>query len=152
MRTIKDMTPEMNLLTKTFMRFTQISKRPMDFGVGINIFPAEIHTVERLCERGPMSITELAESSGVTKGAMSQLVSKLIKKGLAYRETDPDNLSKHQIIPTELGLKAHEGHMRFHMEHDKDFFDYIANLDPEKYAFFKELCHKMDAWMSTYSL
>lgn len=142
----------MFLLIKTFHRFSQINKKPLDFGVGIEIYPSEIHTVERLCRTGPMGVTELAEMSGVTKGAMSQLVAKLVKKGLVYREPDKHNQSKIRIIPTELGKKAQQGHMRFHEEHDRDFLSYLASMSEEEYAMFTELCRQMELWLGKYEL
>ena len=147
---MEEMQGDLELLTKTLFKFNRVSKMAMDFGVGVAIYPAEIHTVERLCKYGPMSITELAEATGVTKGAMSQMVSKMTRKGLVYRETAPDNQSKQAIIPTELGEKAQKGHMEFHMKHDKDFFAYIASLPDEEYAVFSKLCQNMEAWMNSY--
>lgn len=152
MRTLQDMKKELFLLTSTLNRYTQVNKKPMDFGVGVDIYPSEIHTVQRLCESGPMGVTELAELSGVTKGAMSQLVGKLVRKGLVYRETDETNQSKLRIIPTELGEKAQEGHMRFHEEHDKEFLNYIGSLTKEEYAFFTQLCQQMAMWLEKYTV
>ncbi len=146
------MCSELNLLVKTFNQINQISKKAMDFGVGVLIYPAEIHAVERLSQNGPMSVTELAEASGVTKGAMSQMVHKLIKKGLVYREIDEKNQSKHKIILTELGQKAQEGHERFHREHDKVFFDYLGNLSSEEYETFKEFCRQLEKWIHNYQI
>lgn len=150
MRTFEEMKIELCSLGDALEKYTQISKLPFDFGVGIPIFPSEIHTVAALCQQESMSITELAKSSGVSKAAMSQLVSRLEKKGLVYRETAPDNQSKQQVRPTKLGRKAQEGHMNYHMEHDRDFFSYIATLPDAEYKVFKELCSQMNQWMDTY--
>lgn len=150
MRQLKDMKEEFNHLGEMFEKYVQISKRAFDFGVGITIYPSEIHAVAALCEHGSMSITELARNGGVSKAAMSQLVSKLEKKGLAYRETAPDNLSKQVVKPTELGQKAQENHLRFHEEHDREFLAFIASLPDGEYTVFKELCRQMNRWMDTY--
>ncbi|WP_250645536.1 MarR family winged helix-turn-helix transcriptional regulator [Salidesulfovibrio onnuriiensis] len=141
---------EFRTLGDALEKYVQISKLPFDFGVGIQIYPSEIHTVAALCEQGNMSITELARSSGVSKAAMSQLVSKLEKKGLVHREISPDNQSKQNVRPTELGRKAQEGHMKYHMEHDSEFFTYVAALPDTEYAVFKKFCRQMDRWMDNY--
>lgn len=147
---MEEMKEEFRILGRAFSKFNQVSKKAMDFGVGIPIYPSEIHTVERLCENGPMSVTELAGITGVTKAAMSQLVTKLIKKGLAYRETDPENNSRHRIMPTALGKTAQANHMRFHMEHDRKILSHIAALPDEHYEVFKEICTQLDLWMDSY--
>ena len=51
---------------------------------------------------------------GVTKGAMSQLVSRLVKKGLLVKETAEHSASYVSLTPTKLGRKAHDNHSRAH--------------------------------------
>ncbi|MBU4191300.1 MAG: MarR family transcriptional regulator [Proteobacteria bacterium] len=164
MRSLKEMKTEFAHLGDTLNKFIAISKKPMDFGVGILINPSEIHAVAKLCDHGPMSLTELADrafvSKGamsqladrafVSKGAMSQLVARLEKKGLVYRETAPDNQSKQILHPTELGKKAQNGHIEFHMDHDREFFSYVASMPNGEYAVFRELCRQMNRWMDNY--
>lgn len=150
MRRLNEMKGELENLASALTKFIRISKMPLDFGVGIPIFPTEIHTVAKLCEYGPMSITELAKMTSVTKPAMSQLISKLEKKGLVYREIAPDNRSKQIVTPTQLGEKAQDGHLKFHMEQDRNFFSYIGSLSDEDYKVFKEICIQINSWMDNY--
>ncbi|MCG2732961.1 MarR family winged helix-turn-helix transcriptional regulator [Pseudodesulfovibrio aespoeensis] len=150
MRSLKEMNTEFAHLGDTLNKFIAISKKPMDFGVGILINPSEIHAVAKLCDHGPMSLTELADRAFVSKGAMSQLVARLEKKGLVYRETAPDNQSKQILHPTELGKKAQNGHIEFHMDHDREFFSYVASMPNGEYAVFRELCRQMNRWMDNY--
>lgn len=150
MRSLDEMKNEFAHLGNTLNKFMVISKKPMDFGVGVPINPSEIHAVAKLCDHGPMSLTELADRAFVSKGAMSQLVARLEKKGLVYRQTAPDNQSKQILHPTELGKKAQEGHLAFHMDHDREFFSYVASMPDGEYAVFRELCRQMDRWMDNY--
>lgn len=150
MRSLKEMKNEFAHLGDTLNKFIMINKKPMDFGVGILINPSEIHAVAKLCDHGPMSLTELAERTFVSKGAVSQLVARLEKKGLVYRETAPDNQSKQILHPTELGKKAQKGHIEFHMNHDHEFFSYVASMPSGEYAVFRELCRQMNRWMDNY--
>lgn len=150
MRTLEEMKDEFNLLGKVMEKYNHISKLPFDFGVGMPLYPSEIHTIATLCNQGSMSITELAETTGVTKGAISQLVTKLEKKKLVRKTPAPDNLSKSIITPTELGKKAQEGHMNFHKTHDEKFINAIASLSDAEYAVFRKLCRQMNSWMNTY--
>lgn len=144
------MSEEFALLAQIFDKYAKISKIPLDFGVGILIYPGEIHTVARLCEHGEMSVTDMAKASGVTKGAMSQLVSRLEKKGLVYKKTAPDNLSKWLIYPTELGKRAQENHTVFHQERDANFVAYMRNLSATDYKVAKALFRQMDCWLKAY--
>lgn len=150
MRKIEDTREEFHNLGKTLEKYVQISKLPFDFGVGISIYPSEIHALACLSENGSMSITDMARHCGVSKAAMSQLVSKLEKKGLVRRETAPDNLSRQMVIPTPLGEKAQQGHMKFHQEHDREFLDFVMRMPDSEYHVFKELCRQMNRWMDNY--
>ncbi len=141
---------EFEHLSAVLAKFNRISKLPLDFGVGILINPSEIHAVAKLCDHGPMSLTELADMAFVTKGAMSQLVSRLEKKGLVYREVAENNQSKQILHPTKLGERAQRGHMKFHEEHDREFFSYVASMPDAEYNVFKEVCRRMDRWMDNY--
>jgi DNA-binding MarR family transcriptional regulator len=59
-------------------------------------------------------VTGLAEVMGVTKGAISQILNKLVNKGLVVKKSADDNAK--EILPelTEVGLKGYGEHERFH--------------------------------------
>ncbi|KAB1438826.1 MarR family transcriptional regulator [Pseudodesulfovibrio senegalensis] len=150
MRTMDDMRAEFSLLGKLLDKYTRIEKQPQDFGVGFTIHPTEIHTVATLWAAGEMSISELAKDAAVTRGAMSQMIAKLEKKGLVYKRTAPDNQSKTLVGPTELGKQAQEGHARFHAQRDKEFLQYMAKLPDDEYKTIREFLVTMNKWMDTY--
>lgn len=145
-----DMREEFSLLGKLLDKYTRIEKQPQDFGVGFAIHPTEIHTVATLWATGEMSITDLAKDAAVTRGAMSQMITKLEKKGLVYKRTAPDNLSKTLVGPTELGEQAQQGHARFHAERDKEFIQYMAELPDDKFSTIREFLEIMNRWLDTY--
>jgi DNA-binding MarR family transcriptional regulator len=62
---------------------------------------ATLATLER---GGPVRLTSLAASEGVTQPAMTQLVSRLQDMGLAERVTDPDDGRAVQVRITQAGL------------------------------------------------
>ncbi len=150
MRTINDMRAEFHLLGKVLTKFVRISKDPHDFGVGEPLYPAEIHGLGALCEQGPMSLTELADTLTVTKGAASQLIARLEDKGLVRKEPDPANRSRLLLHTTPLGDQAQQAHLRFHAEHDQEFLSRLGSLSPEEYDTFSRICRWMDQWMDNY--
>ena len=93
-----------------------VERRAFDFGIGIELYPSEIHTLSTVDQLGGCGVTELARESGVTKGATSQLVSKLVKKGLMVKEPDPENGSKVILRLTELGKRASDNHYKIPLE------------------------------------
>ena len=150
MRAFDDMRPEFDLLGRFMEKYVQISKQPVDFGTGEDLYPSEIHTLAVVCSHGSLGVTDLARATGVTKGAVSQLLSRLEDKGLVSRTQDPDNRSRIIIAPTDKGMAAQAGHMAFHREHDKEFLAFIASLPDEDYRVFQTLCIRLNQWMDTY--
>ena len=99
---------------KAFHKYAAYESQPRDFGIGFPLTQNEIHTIVLVCENEGISLGELAKARAVTKGAMSQLVSKLVAKGLLIKETAAHSASYVALRPTELGRKANENHSRAH--------------------------------------
>ena len=140
------------MLAQGLERYKMIAKVPMDFGIGQLLNPSEIHMVSNICMQGEITVTELARQGGVTKGAVSQIVAKLEKKGLIQREPAPKNQSKLIITATELGKRAHDAHLAFHEAHDQDFLSYLSSLSAHDYQVFKEFCSRFHEWMHSYEV
>ena len=99
---------------KAFHKYTAYESQPRDFGIGFPLTQNEIHAIVVVCENEGISLGELARMRGVTKGAMSQLVSRLVKKGLLVKETAEHSASYVALRPTKLGRKAYCNHSEAH--------------------------------------
>ena len=150
MRSFDELLPLFGLLGEVLTKYSLIDRKPIDFGVGVALYPSEIHMVSRIDGRDGVGVTELAEEMGITKGAVSQLVARLEKKGLVTKENAPDNRTRVLIRTTERGHTATRNHLEFHREHDKDFLEYIAGLDDESFAAALRLAERMNRWMDGY--
>ena len=135
---------------RVLVKYNMVERRAFDFGVGIKLYPSEIHTLSAVDKLGGCGVTDLAHESGVTKGATSQLVSKLVKKGLLLKEPDPENGSKVILHLTELGKQASDNHYKFHLDHDREFIDYLRAMSEEELKVFDDICSKMNDWMDSY--
>jgi len=83
----------------------------------IPLFPAEVHLMLHI-EEGITSITELANHEKKTKSAISQIVTRIHKKGLV--EKCPGEASRREIVLklTEEGKKI----TRYHKDIDRQMF------------------------------
>ncbi len=88
----------------------------LSFGTGVPMYRREIHTIQAIGKNPGINITTLAEHMGVTKGAVSQTIKKLIKKGLVNKAYAPGNAK--EVLPelTDLGWIGFNNHEKFHME------------------------------------
>jgi len=144
------MLPVLKSLGQALDKYSRIDKMPFDFGVGDPLFPAEIHMVTTVVMRGPFGVTELAHELGTTKGAVSQLIGRLLKKGLLFKEKSQLNGARVVVSATDLGRVAHANHMEFHARHDAKFIEFLGNLDEHSYQLVCELSEEIDSWMGNY--
>jgi len=150
MRDFEAMLPVLRQLGRGMAKYASIERRPFDFGVGMPLYPGEIHMVSTVDMLDSPGVTQLAKEFGVTKGAVSQMIGKLVDKGLLRKETDLENRSRVVVSLTDLGKRANENHMAFHKEHDRAFFDYLAGLDDASFKLVEELGERINLWMDGY--
>ena len=88
----------------------------LSFGTGVLMHTREIHTVQTIGRHSGVNITGLAEYTGVTKGAVSQTVNKLVRKGLVKKTHPPGNEKEVVLELTTLGWTGFRNHEKFHMD------------------------------------
>ena len=75
---------------------------------GIILYPSEIHLLLMVSRNQPSNATKMAERLGITKGAVSQTLTRLEKKGILIKNKDPYNKNELTVILTPLGITAHD--------------------------------------------
>ena len=122
--------------TETFLRiinkFKVLEKIPIDHGTGDLLYASEINTLEIIGKFPGITMTQLAQKRGVTKGAVSQVVAKLVKKQLVTKNQAPDN---DKVLPLELtnaGEVAFENHEKFHEKYDSPMIEKLNGMSVEQ--------------------
>jgi DNA-binding MarR family transcriptional regulator len=82
-------------------------------------FESEINTIEIIKENPKIYISKIAEKFCVTKGAVSQIIQKLEKKGFLKKIKDDINHSKLKLKLTNKGKIAYKEYEKHHEEFDK---------------------------------
>jgi DNA-binding MarR family transcriptional regulator len=77
---------------------------------GTNLFRSEVHILEMIEKRNGITASEIGELMGVTKGAVSQVIAKLGKKGLIERFPRAGNTKMQEIFLTEKALAVLADH------------------------------------------
>lgn len=104
-----------DLLDRVVTAMVSEHTKPNDFGTGVPLYRSEIHTIQMIGENSRINVTRLADRLNVTKGAVSQTVSKLVTKGLAKRSRDRRNAKEVLLELTDLGWTGFDHHERFHL-------------------------------------
>jgi DNA-binding MarR family transcriptional regulator len=75
--------------------------------MGLN--PTDLKSAALLMEEGPMTASELANGLGLTTGAVTGLIDRLEKAGLARRVPDPDD--RRRVVVELLETPAEQGRL-----------------------------------------
>lgn len=89
-------------------------KAPRDFGSGDLLHCSEIHTIMAVGTNPDINLTNLARVLGISKSAVSQMISRLARKNLVEKHRDPDNDKEILLRLSPRGIIAHLGHEQHH--------------------------------------
>jgi DNA-binding MarR family transcriptional regulator len=92
--------------------------------------PSEVHCIEAIEKNDDPNVRKLAESLYMTRGAISKLTKRLIKKGLIESYQKPSNKKEIYFILTDQGKKIFDIHEKLHtefLERDKIVFESMTD-------------------------
>jgi DNA-binding MarR family transcriptional regulator len=113
----------------------------------ITLFPSEIHLLMLIFEGSSVNATVMAEKMGVTKGAISQTLSRLEKKKLITKEKDPFNKNVITVKFTPAGLNALKSFSETRVDADKKFQTYLSSLAMKERAVIEEFLTQMQSFI-----
>jgi Transcriptional regulators len=117
------------LLLRIAIQLSEIESQIRTYGTDVSIYESEIHMLSTIKETEDIHISGLAETWGVTKGAVSQLIGKLHKKGLVEKALDENNLSRVKIRLTSKGETAQARHEDLHAQ-----FEQLMQYEVQQYS------------------
>ncbi|MBU2510126.1 MarR family transcriptional regulator [bacterium] len=130
--------------------YLELEKKPRRYGTDETLTSAEIHLIEVIGDNDEtLSVTDLARYSSVTKGAISQSLKKLEKKGLTLKEEDPQNSSRAIVKLSSKGKAAYFSHKYWHETMDGGYLSYLTDLGDEKIEFLMEFMSKVEAFLKS---
>lgn len=109
----------MRILDEVLTKVELLHTPSRDFGTGIPLFRKEIHILQAIGRYPKINITALAEYMRVTKGAVSQTVARLIKKGMIRKQFAEGSRKEVILELTDRGWVGFQNHEKFHT----DMFD-----------------------------
>jgi DNA-binding MarR family transcriptional regulator len=116
----------------------------------IKLYPREIHLLLFLIEKQNVNATQIAEKMFITKGAISQTLTRLEKKGMVEKIKDPYNKNELTINLTKEGRKVVKEFMKTSNTLKYELDSYLGGLsDSDKLTidnfitFMKEMLKKV---------
>lgn len=112
----EEMSGETDKLYDFVVLFYEQISTPHDYGTGELVSMVEAHTLGMIDDRPGITVSEVAKRRGRTLGAASQIISKLVKKGLVYKEKEKGNAKTVHLYVTEKGEEFSTTHRLYDLE------------------------------------
>jgi DNA-binding MarR family transcriptional regulator len=112
-----------DLFLKILHLYSIIGRKPKDYGTGDLLYFTELHTITVVGRNDEVNMTQLAEIMGVTKGAISQTIRKLVHKNLILR-TNINNRKEVNLRLSDKGRKVLNAQDSF----QKEIFTFAGSL------------------------
>ena len=131
------------LMERAIHKYTQFEKKPQEYCNGLMLTQPEIHTVAIIGDQEGINVTKLAGLRGITKGAASQMIYKLVDKELVEKRVSPNSDSEINLYLTKKGKKARAEHRKRHEDLNRKFEALVKDI-PE------EMRHKMEDFLRSF--
>jgi DNA-binding MarR family transcriptional regulator len=102
----------------------------------------QMHTLEVLGPAGQLRMKELADKMGITTGALTVLVDRLVRGGLVARKPNENDRRSIMVHLTEEGEKLFQEH---HELHNQLTHELVSSLDPEDAEVLLRILKKINA-------
>ena len=142
----------MDILDKVWTKVELLHTPSRDFGTGVPIYRKEIHTLQAIGQHPKINITALAEHMGVTKGAVSQMITKLVKKKMVRKIYTKGNKKEVILELTDLGWIGYHNHGKFHMDMFNIAREYYGKQLKTKIEMFKTVMIDFNAILDEYEM
>jgi DNA-binding MarR family transcriptional regulator len=112
-----------DLFLKILHLYSVIGRKPKDYGTGDLLYFTELHTITVVGRNDDVNMTHLAEIMGVTRGAISQTIRKLVHKNLIVK-TNINNRKEVNLKLSGKGRKVLKAQASF----QKEIFTFAGTL------------------------
>ena len=136
----------MELFIKAVHNYNALEKLPCKTGTKHDLYHSERHFLDTIGDHPGMNITEFAAESGITKGAISQVVKKLETKGFARRYKSSDNDKEVFIELTRDGRDIYIQHKKKNEETLRPLIKELEKYQEDKIDFLLA----MFTWINSY--
>lgn len=92
-----------------------------------DLYMTEVHAIHLIATREGLNLTQLAKLTNRTKGAISQMIEKLRRRGLVEKRQSPQNASELVLCLTREGYEIYH----YHQEMEKKIYALFLKRMPQ---------------------
>jgi len=111
---------------------------------GLKLYPSEIHLIDVIAKGQDINASKMAARLGVTKGAVSQTLARLEKKGILNKTKDPQNKNELTVYFTPLGKNVLEEQKKLRTRFHEQYAKYFSNISEKEKSIIMGFLRKME--------
>jgi DNA-binding MarR family transcriptional regulator len=138
------------LLTALATKFVVLERMPLVLDRDVTLCASELHVVEAIGGDRATTVTGLCRLFGVTKGAISQVVTKLARKGYVEKSRNPAFGKEILLSLTAKGQRAFAVHEAFHRAMDADFVAFAGRYRARDLEVIEGFLQELDRLLARY--
>lgn len=127
-----------DLFLKILHLYSVIGRKPKKYGTGDLLYIAELHTITMVGNNHEINMTRLADIMGVTRGAISQTIRKLVSKNLIIK-SNLTNRKEINLKLSEKGMIVYKAQESF----QKEIFTFAGSLYEQASAEDRDLVRRL---------
>lgn len=128
-------------------KINERGKKPKYYGTDDLLYQSEIHTIRTIKLYPHANASMLADILGITNGAITQVISKLLKKGLVEKYNLDNNKKSVYFTLTDKGNIVYENHELSDRKLMQQVLSYLDNQDCEKIKAINNFLNKVSEYL-----
>ena len=130
-------------LFKLLNLFKEMENTQFKISDNITVYPGEIHMISAIAKSNGINVTEVAARLDISKSAASQMINKLVRKGLIEKAYTQQNNKEIRLLLTREGKTALDIVEKRHLELKEKFFSFAPTFSDEKWHNYRDFLSKM---------
>lgn len=129
----------MEMLYKISRKVYAYDSIPRKYGTNDLLYMVEAHTIKLIGKKEYIGVTDIANITGKTKGAVSQIVDKLVEKKVLVKEKDPEDNRRIKLSLTEKGQTIYKYHRQLDKRNYMLMLKHMNNISTDEFL----ICNKV---------
>lgn len=138
----------MNTYIRIINKHIANQKIPKDYGIGILLYPSEIHTVSVIGLHTDINCVELSKLMGVTRGAITQIINRLENKKIIKKYKKENNKKEIYVRLDKLGLKAYDAQKNIRNELYENLYKIVENASQNQIDFIEDVFLQLESFVN----
>nr|WP_321258416.1 MarR family transcriptional regulator [uncultured Pseudodesulfovibrio sp.] len=133
-----------NQLRRIIEKHTQMDEQPFMLDKSMSLSPREVRTVDFLGQNEGINVTNVATHFNFTKSAASQLINRLVKRGLVSKNISEHSDKEFHLSLSPEGKKAHQLIQVMTTQRLEMFLDMTESFSTQQIATTSEVLEKVE--------